>query len=119
MASSRPPWEPVGLVREELSLCYMERSYAHVFAQNWAEGYKDAECSTECKKGPQTLPNGQRTPGNPKAWVAGARCLVAMSRWTDTVKWIEQGLEVEDNEVEEIVELKKILARVKEEIFKS
>jgi translocation protein SEC72 len=95
MASGRPAWEPMGLQREELAALYLARSNSHVSAQNWVEGWKDAELSKECKKGLQTGPNGEKVPGNPKSYLLGGKCLMEMSRWSDAVAWFGEGLEVE------------------------
>ena len=98
MAASRPGWEPSGLAREELAVCYFARAAANMESRNWVEGWKDAECSTECKKGPQTTPQGQRIPGNPQAFMIGAKCLMEMSRFEDAVRWLERAVEVEGKE---------------------
>lgn len=95
MASDRPSWEPAGLVREELALCYMERANVYVLNREWVDGFKDAECSTECKRGVQQGPNGQKVPGNPRAFVLGGKCLVEMGRWDEAVEWLERGIELE------------------------
>lgn len=95
MAATRPGWEPSGLVREELGLCYLARAAANAESNNWVDGWKDAECSTECRKGPQTGPQGQRIPGNPRAFILGGRCLVEMGRSEEAVKWLERAIEVE------------------------
>lgn len=98
MAASRPGWEPMGLAREELALMYLSRAAAYADLQNWVEGLKDAECSVECKKGPGAAPNGEKTPGNAKAYIVGARCLREMGRWSDAVEWLEKAIEVEGKE---------------------
>ena len=95
MASQRPAWEPMGLQREELAALHLARSNSHVGAQNWVEGWKDAETSKECKKGIQTGPNGEKVPGNPKAYLLGGKSLMEMSKWAEAVVWFEEGLEVE------------------------
>ena len=98
MAAGRPGWEPSGLAREELAVCYFARAAANMESRNWVEGWKDAECSTECKKGPQTTPQGQRIPGNPQAFMIGARCLMEMSMVEEAVKWLERAVEIEGKE---------------------
>ncbi len=95
MASGRPAWEPAGLVREELSILYVARGQSYAGDSKWVEAWKDAEMSVECKAGPQQLPNGQKGPGNVKAWVLGGRCLGEMGRWGEVVEWLEKGVEVE------------------------
>ncbi|RMZ79989.1 hypothetical protein DV738_g2975, partial [Chaetothyriales sp. CBS 135597] len=79
MAASRPGWEPSGLAREELAMCYLGRAAANMESRNWVEGWKDAECSTECKRGPQTTPQGQKVPGNPQAFISEAVALYISS----------------------------------------
>lgn len=113
MASSRPAWEPVGLVREELAICYMARANVHVLGQNWVSGWKDAECSTECKRGPQTGPNGEKAPGNSRAFVLGGTCLVEMCRWADAVKWLERAIEIEGADGDDGREMQRLLAQAK------
>lgn len=117
MAHSRPSWEPVGLIREELAACYMARSNAYYMAQDWVNGFKDAQCSTECKKGPSQGPNGERGPGNPRAWTLGAKCLVEMSKWADAVDWLEKGLEIEGSEGDEGREMKRLLEQARAKVI--
>lgn len=95
MAAARPGWEPMGLAREELAMMYLSRGAANTSVQNWVEGLIDAECSIECKSGPGQGPNGERIPGNPKAWIVGGQCLMEMSRWSDAVEWLERAIEKE------------------------
>lgn len=114
MAGSRPSWEPAGLVREELALCYMERANVHVLSRDWVEGWKDAESSTECKRGVQQGPQGQKLPGNPRAFVLGGKCLVEMSRWDEAVGWLEKGLELEGADGPAGAEMTKLLQQAKE-----
>ncbi|KEF57311.1 uncharacterized protein A1O9_05228 [Exophiala aquamarina CBS 119918] len=95
MAAARPGWEPMGLAREELAMMYLSRGAANCSVQNWVEGLIDAECSVECKSGPGQGPNGERIPGNPKAWIVGGRCLMEMARWRDAVEWLERAVEKE------------------------
>ena len=115
MASGRPVWEPVGLVREELSVLFLGRGGSHTGNRAWVEGWKDAEKSTECKAGP----------GNIKAWVLGARCLGEMGRWGECVEWAERGLEVEGlsaaaapGQGEDAKELQRLLAQARKEFEK-
>ncbi|KAI9710799.1 MAG: hypothetical protein M1812_007347 [Candelaria pacifica] len=84
MALTRPPWEPAGLVRDELSGLYANRAQAQMAMQNWPEGLIDAESSIECKK-----------VGNAKGWWRGARCLVEMGRVDEAMEWVTKGLEFE------------------------
>jgi translocation protein SEC72 len=116
MASGRPAWEPVGLVREELSALFLGRGGSHAGNRAWVEGWKDAEKSTECKAGP----------GNIKAWVLGARCLGEMGRWGECVEWAERGSEVEGltagaapGQGEDAKELQRLLAQARKEFEKS
>ncbi|RMZ77828.1 hypothetical protein DV737_g4126, partial [Chaetothyriales sp. CBS 132003] len=113
MAASRPGWEPSGLAREELAVCYFARAVANMESRNWVEGWKDAECSTECKRGPQTTPQGQRVPGNPQAFIVGGKCLIELTRFDQAVKWLERAIEIEGKEGPG-QELVKLLAEAKE-----
>lgn len=114
MASDRPPWEPAGMVREELAVCYMERANVHVLAREWVEGWKDAECSAECKRGRQQTPQGQQVAGNPRAFVLGGKCLVEMGRWSEAVEWLEKGLELEGGDGVDGKEMQRLLGEAKE-----
>ncbi|KAI9823819.1 MAG: hypothetical protein M1826_007640 [Phylliscum demangeonii] len=87
MALSRPPWEPAGLVREEVAGLYANRAQAHMALQSWAEGMVDAEASVEMKR-----------VGNAKAWWRRGRCLQEMGRVEEAKEWIERALEYEGNE---------------------
>jgi len=113
MAASRPGWEPMGLAREELALTYLSRATAHVAAQNWVEGWKDAECSTECKRGPGTGPNGEKIPGNAKSFILGGKCLMEMSRWSEAVEWLERAIDIEGKDDGDGRELLRMLAEAK------
>ena len=113
MASTRPGWEPSGLAREELGLCYLARAAANTESNNWVEGWKDAECSTECKRGPQTGPQGQRIPGNPRAFILGGRCLIEMSRFDEAVKWLERAIEIEGKDGPDGAQLVQLLEESK------
>ncbi|KAK5093432.1 hypothetical protein LTR70_004793 [Exophiala xenobiotica] len=114
MAADRPPWEPAGLVREELAVCYMERANVHILNRDWVEGFKDAECSTECKRGKQQGPQGQQAPGNPRAFTIGGKCLVEMGRWEEAVTWLERGLELEGTEGPDGKEMQRLLGEARE-----
>lgn len=118
MAADRPPWEPAGLVREELALCYMERANVHLLARDFAEGFKDAECSTECKRGKQQGPQGQQLPGNPRAFTIGGKCLIEMGRWEEAVAWLERGLELEGNEGPDGKEMTRLLGEARDALEK-
>lgn len=113
MAAARPGWEPMGLAREELALMYLSRAAAYADGQNWVEGLKDAECSLECKRGPGQGPNGEKVPGNAKAYIVGGRCLMEMGRWSDAVEWLQRALEVEGNEGDDGRELMRRLAEAR------
>lgn len=115
MAAGRPAWEPMGLQREELAALYLARSNSHVSAQNWVEGWKDAELSKECKKGVQLGPNGGKVPGNPKSYLLGGKCLMEMSRWSDAMAWFEEGLEVEGEIGDDGRQMKAMLDAAKKE----
>lgn len=89
MALSRPPWEPAGLVREELHTLYANRSQAQMGLGGWPEGLADAEMSVEMK-----------SQGNMKAWWRRARCLKEMGRLEEAKEVLEEALEFgEDNEL--------------------
>lgn len=118
MATDRPPWEPAGLVREELAICYMERANVHVLNRDWVEGFKDAECSTECKRGIQQGPNGQRAPGNPRAFVLGGKCLTEMGKWDEAVEWLARGIELEGADGPDGKEMQRLLDEAKEGLKK-
>ncbi|KAL1962605.1 hypothetical protein VTN77DRAFT_9398 [Rasamsonia byssochlamydoides] len=84
MALGRPPWEPLGLVRDELSGLYANRAQAYMSQQAWPEGWVDAKSSVECKP-----------IGNVKGWWRGGKCLVEMGRWDEARAWVEQALGIE------------------------
>jgi translocation protein SEC72 len=84
MALGRPPWEPLQLVRDELSGLYANRAQAYMSQQAWPEGWVDAKSSVECKP-----------VGNAKGWWRGGKCLVEMGRWDEARAWIEQALGIE------------------------
>lgn len=89
MAADRPAWEPVGLVREELSVLYGNRAQAQMGLRAWVEGANDAECSVKCKPA-----------ANEKGWWRKGRCLVEMGRWEDAGAWVEKGLKIEEYKVD-------------------
>jgi translocation protein SEC72 len=101
MATSRPVWEPAGLVREELSQLYNNRAQAHMALQLWPAGAADAECSVELKK-----------VGNVKGWWRRGVCLREMGRLEECREWIREGIEFESvapdkSALEELVQLAK------------
>jgi translocation protein SEC72 len=99
MAYARPAWEPVNLVRDELSGLYSNRSQAYMSQQMWPEAWIDSKCSAESKP-----------VGNVKAWWRGGKCLAEMSRWDEARAWTEQALGIEGPASEggkELVELLK------------
>ncbi|RFU26580.1 hypothetical protein B7463_g9765, partial [Scytalidium lignicola] len=101
MALTRPPWEPCGLVRDEVASLYANRAQAHMAMQNWAEGSIDAESSVEAKK-----------VGNSKAWWRKGRCLMEMGRHPEAKEWVSRGLEMEGNEADLVGLLKEIETKV-------
>ena len=113
MATSRPGWEPSGLAREELGFCYLARAAEHWETQNWVEAWKDAECSTECRRGPQTTPQGQRVPGNPKSFIIGGKCLMEMSRFDEAAKWLGRALDIEGKDGDDGKEMMKLMEEAK------
>ncbi|EME43599.1 hypothetical protein DOTSEDRAFT_72835 [Dothistroma septosporum NZE10] len=84
MAVDRPAWEASGLVREELSTLYGNRSQALMAQQAWAEAATDAEIATEMKK-----------VGNVKCWWRRGQCLREMGRLEEATQWVKVGLEFE------------------------
>ncbi|MCJ1411437.1 hypothetical protein MMC19_005526 [Ptychographa xylographoides] len=108
MALTRPPWEPAGIVRDELAILLSNRAQAYMSLQQWPEGAADAESSVELKP----------TPGNGKAWWRRGKCLVEMGRWEEAGEWVKRGLEAAGEEGSELkplgVEVEAHLARVRE-----
>ncbi|KAK2732915.1 hypothetical protein FQN57_002436 [Myotisia sp. PD_48] len=105
MAFGRPPWEPAGLVREELAALYCNRAQAYMAQQLWPEAWVDAQISVECNE-----------QGNGKAWWRGAKSLVEMSRWDEARSWLNKGLEAEERNPETTKELKGLLLEVEKEL---
>lgn len=97
MAATRPPWEPVQLVREEMSGLLANRAQAHMALGNWAEGGIDAETSVEARR-----------TGNAKGWWRRGRCLVEMGRLEEARGWVKNGLEVEGEEADLVSLLKEV-----------
>ncbi|KAG9236737.1 hypothetical protein BJ875DRAFT_455575 [Amylocarpus encephaloides] len=89
MALTRPPWEPSGLVRDEVAGLYANRAQAHMAMSSWVEGSIDAEASVEAKK-----------VGNAKAWWRKGKCLMEMGRLDEARDWVGRGLEMEGNEAD-------------------
>lgn len=115
MAIGRPGWEPMALARDELASLYLARANSSFAAQNWVEAFKDAECSTECRRGPATGPNGENIAGNPKAFVIAGKALLEMGRYHDAVEWLERAIEIEGREGEDGKELVRLLAQARKE----
>ncbi|EXJ76970.1 hypothetical protein A1O3_10127 [Capronia epimyces CBS 606.96] len=116
MAAARPGWEPMGLAREELALMYQSRAAANTGVQNWVEGLKDAECSLECKRGPSNGPNGEKGPGNARAYLVGGKCLMEMGRWADAVQWLEGAIETEGKDGDDGRELVRQLTEARNHV---
>ena len=93
MATTRPLWEPSGLVREELCQLYANRAQAYMGGSNWPEGAVDAQCSVEMKK-----------VGNAKAWWRRGKCLLEMGRSNEAKEWVAEALEFEGQE-QDLVQL--------------
>ncbi|KAK2734903.1 hypothetical protein FQN55_002473 [Onygenales sp. PD_40] len=108
MALSRPTWEPLGLVREELPPLYTNRAQAYMAQQMWAEGWVDAKTSVECAPG-----------GNTKAWWRGGKCLIEMGRWEEASEFIARGSEVEGRNSEGARELKGLMEEVEKGLERS
>jgi translocation protein SEC72 len=101
MALSRPPWEPSGLVRDEVAGLYANRAQTHMALGSWVEGASDAEASVEAKP-----------IGNAKAWWRRGRCLLEMSREEEARQWVAKGLEVEGSETDLVGLLRDIEKRI-------
>jgi translocation protein SEC72 len=102
MALTRPPWEPSGLVRDEVAGLYANRAQAYMAISNWVEGSVDAEASVEAKK-----------TGNAKAWWRKGKCLMEMGRLDEAKEWVGRGLEMEGNETDLVGLLKEIETKTK------
>lgn len=87
MALGRPPWEPAGLVRDEIAGLYANRAQAYMAMQSWAEAMVDAGTSVEMKR-----------VGNAKGWWRRGRCLLEMGRLEEAKDWIAKALEFEGGE---------------------
>ena len=85
MALRRPPWEPSGIVRDEVSILMSNRAQARIGLQEWPEGSVDALISVDLKP----------APGQGKAWWRRARCLMEMGRLAEALEWVNKGLETE------------------------
>lgn len=116
MASARPDWEPVGLKREELAACYLARAAANAENRDWVDAHRDAVCSTECKKGPQVTPQGQRILGNPKAFMVAGKALLEMGRTDEAVAWLQKGVETEGTQTDDCKALVKLLEEAKKRL---
>jgi translocation protein SEC72 len=84
MAGDRPPWEPAGLVREELYTLLNNRAAALMAQQEWPAAAGDAEASVELKR-----------LGNIKGWWRRGQCLREMGRLEEAEEWVRSGLEFE------------------------
>ncbi|KAL1304430.1 hypothetical protein AAFC00_003427 [Neodothiora populina] len=84
MAAQRPVWEPAGLVREELSMLYGNRSQGYMARRMWAEAALDAFSATELKK-----------VGNAKGWWRRANCLKEMGRLAEAGEVLREGIDFE------------------------
>ncbi|KAK4229775.1 hypothetical protein QBC38DRAFT_542989 [Podospora fimiseda] len=101
MALQRPPWEPQGLVREEVHQLYSNRAQAHMQLGNWPEGAVDAEASVTAK-----------SQGNAKAWFRRGKCLMEMGRYQEAKAAVAQALEFEGEEKELAELLKEIESKI-------
>jgi translocation protein SEC72 len=95
MAIGRPPWEPVQIVRDELSILMSNRSQSFIGLQAWPEAAIDAETSIECKP----------APGQGKAWWRRGRSLLEMGRFEEALEWVTRALEVEGQDATELKNL--------------
>ncbi len=101
MALGRPPWEPAGLVRDEIAGLYANRAQAHMAMQAWPEAMVDAETSVEMKR-----------VGNAKAWWRRGRCLLEMGRLDEAKTWVGEALEFEGSEPDLVGLMKEIDAQL-------
>ncbi|KAI2643737.1 hypothetical protein GGS21DRAFT_486264 [Xylaria nigripes] len=101
MALARPPWEPQGLVREEVAALYANRAQSYIALQAWPEGAIDAEASVEAKRA-----------GNSKAWWRRGKCLMEMGRLDEAQASMRKALESEGQEPELVTLLREIDARL-------
>ncbi|CAG8970816.1 hypothetical protein HYALB_00001603 [Hymenoscyphus albidus] len=97
MALGRPPWEPSGLIRDEVAGLYANRAQAYMAMSSWVEGAVDAEASVEAKK-----------VGNAKAWWRKGKCLLEMGRLEEARDWVGRGLGMEGDESDLVALLKDI-----------
>ena len=97
LALDRPLWEPVALMREEVSGLLANRAQAFMSMGHWPEGSVDAEASIEARR-----------VGNPKAWRRKGMCLMEMGRLDEALDWVKKGLEAEGEEAE----LKELLKEI-------
>ena len=97
MALGRPPWEPAGLVRDEVSALYANRAQAHMAMRAWADGMVDAEASVEMKR-----------VGNSKAWWRRGRCLLEMGRLDEAKEWVARALEFEGTDADLVGLMKEV-----------
>jgi translocation protein SEC72 len=104
MALTRPQWEPMGLVRDEIAVLYAARAQAYMAVQDWVGGAVDAECSVEAKR-----------VGNAKAWWRRGRCLFEMGRLEEAREWTGKGLEMQGEDTELVALLKEIETRLARE----
>lgn len=101
MALTRPGWEGVGVVREELAGLYANRAQAHMAQQAWPEGLVDAKSSVDSKP-----------VANVKAWWRIGKCLAEMGRYEEARKFLHKALELEGKDSEGGKELFGLLAEV-------
>ncbi len=97
MALGRPPWEPAGLVRDEVAGLYANRAQAYMAMQSWAEAMVDAGTSVEMKR-----------VGNAKGWWRRGKCLLEMGRLDEAKDWVGRALEFEGNEPDLVALMKEI-----------
>jgi translocation protein SEC72 len=116
MAAGRPSWEAAALSKEELAFMYASRAGANGESQNWPEALVDAECSIKCKPGPGQGPNGERTPGNARAYILGAQALMEMARWQDAAEWLERAVEIEGKDGPDGAELMRRLMEARRHV---
>jgi len=107
LALKRPPWEPAGVVRDEVAILMSNRSQAYIAMRSWPEGAVDALISVEMKA----------APGQGKAWWRRGRCLLEMGRLQEAKDWVDRALQIEAGDG--AADLKSLLEEIDQKLGKS